>query len=70
VGGNLQSDSLAAKHSTVHVVDWACESQCHVAHSTFPAERLSAGDAIDQGMLMAQMISEIESGPLTAAEAR
>jgi hypothetical protein len=69
-GGGLQSDSLAAKHSSVHVVDWACKSERRVTRSTCSAELLSAGDAIDQGMLIARMICEIESGPLTAVEAR
>jgi hypothetical protein len=54
----------------VHVVDWGCKSQRHVARSLLSAELFSVGDAIDQGVLSARMISEVESGPLTAAEAR
>jgi hypothetical protein len=52
-GGGQQSDSLAAKQSTVRVVDRACESQRYVARSAFSAELLSAGGAVGQGMLIA-----------------
>jgi hypothetical protein len=69
-GGGHQSDPLAAKQSTVHVVDRACKSQRHVTRSSFSAGLLSVGDAVDRGMLIARMICEIKSRPLFAAEAR
>ena len=34
------------------------------------AELLGAGDAIDQGILIAHMLCELEQGPLSALEAR
>ena len=54
----------------VHVLDWTCKSQRRVARSTFSAELLSAGDAADQGILISQMLHELEHGPMTALDAR
>ena len=48
----------------------ACKSQRHVIRSTFSAELLSAGDAADQGILLAHMLHELEHGPTSALEAR
>ena len=53
-----------------HVIEWACRSQRHVTRSTFAAELLSAGDAVDQGILVSQMLCEVETGPMTAESAR
>ena len=61
---------FAGQHKTIHVLDWACKSQRHVARSTFSAELLSAGDAADQGILISHMLHELEHGPMTAHEAR
>jgi len=58
------------KNCVSHLLEWTCRAQRHVTRSTFAAELLSAGDAADQGMLIAQMMHEVEHGPLTAAEAR
>jgi len=41
-----------------------------VARSTFAAELLSAGDATDQGLLLAQQLHEMLSGPLDSTAAR
>ena len=41
-----------------------------MARSTFAAELLSAGDATDQGLLLAQQLHEMLSGPVDATEAR
>ena len=38
----------------VHILDYVCRGQRHVARSTFAAELLSAGDATDQGLLLGQ----------------
>ena len=56
--------------STVHVLDWVVKNQRHVTRSTFAAELLSGGDAVDQGMLMSQLLHEVIVGPMTATEAR
>ena len=52
------------------MLDWVCKNQRHVTRSTFAAELLSGGDAVDQGLLLSQLLHEITHGPLTAAEAR
>ena len=41
-----------------------------MARSTFAAELLSAGDTTDQGLLLAQQLHEMLSGPVDATEAR
>ena len=53
-----------------HVIEWACKSQRHVTRSTFAAELLSAGDAVDQGILVSQLMMETVSGPVSASTAR
>ena len=45
-------------------------SICRLTRSTFSAELLSGGDAVDQGMLMSQLMHELAHGPMTATEAR
>ena len=68
-GEGNDRDSFS-KNTTVHVLDWACRSQRHVTRSTFSAELLSAGDAIDQGMLISHMLYDMEHGPISMQEAR
>jgi len=41
-----------------------------VTRSTFAAELLAAGDAIDHGILLSHMIYEVEHGPMSISEAR
>ena len=53
-----------------HLIDWACKSQKCVTRSTFSAELLAAGDATDQGILLSQILWEVEVGPLTKQEAK
>ena len=68
---NPTSQSVTFTKTThAHVIEWACRSQRHVTRSTFAAELLSAGDAVDQGILVAQMLREVETGPMTAEVAR
>jgi len=64
------TEEFAGSKAVVHVLDWTCKSQRHVTRSIFSAELLSAGDAADQGILISQMIHELEHGPMTALEAR
>ena len=52
------------------MIEWACKSQRHVTRSTFAAELLSAGDAVDQGILVSQLMMETVSGPVSASTAR
>ena len=54
----------------VHVLEWVCKGQRHVARSTFAAELLSAGDAVDQGLLLVQQMHEMLVGPISASAAR
>ena len=54
----------------VHVLDWTCKAQRHVTRSTFAAELFAAGDAVEQGMLVAQILHETEKGELSAGDAR
>ncbi len=49
---------------------WACKTQRHVARSTVAAELLSVGDSVDQGILVGQMLYEVEHGAMTATQAR
>ena len=58
------------KETVVHIIDYLSKAQRHVTRSTFAAELLSAGDAIDHGLLLSQMLLEIPRGPKSAAEAR
>ncbi len=53
----------------VHILDWVCKGQRRVARSTFAAELLSAGDAADRGLLLAQQLHEMLSGPRYAVAA-
>ena len=64
------ADSFSGQRSTVHIVDWACKSQRHVTRSTFSAELLAAGDAVDQGILVSHLLYEVEHGPMNAKQAR
>ena len=66
----LRASGDFASSSNVHVVDWHCKQQRHVCRSTFAAELLASCDSVDSGVLTAQMIFEIENGPLSAADAR
>ena len=69
--GNKQTDfAPEGKETVVHIIDYLSKAQRHVTRSTFAAELLSAGDAIDHGLLLSQMLLEIPRGPKTAAEAR
>ena len=52
------------------MLDWQCKTQGHVIRSTFVAELLSGGDAVDQGLLLSQLLTEITHGPMSATEAR
>ena len=63
-------DTFENTNAKVHVVDWVCKAQRHVCRSTFAAELLGAGDAVDQGILVSHMFYEIQHGALTAAQAR
>ena len=62
--------SAFSQNTTVHILDWACRSQRHVTRSTFSAELLAGGDAVDQGLLTSHMLLELESGPISMQEAR
>ena len=48
-----QKEKDFTNSSVVHMIEWVCKGQRHVARSTFAAELLSAGDATDQGLLLA-----------------
>ena len=54
----------------VHLLDWACKSQRHVTRSTFAAELFGAGDSIDHGLLLSQLLKEVECGEISATQAR
>ena len=69
-GAGQSTESFAGESTPVHVIDWACKSQRHVTRSTFSAELLGGGDAIDHDILLSHLLYELEVGPLTAAEAR
>jgi len=58
------------KETVVHVLDWTCKNQRHVTRNTFAAELLSGGDAVDQGMLLSQLLTETTHGQMSATEAR
>ena len=57
-------------HRPMHILDWACKAQRHVSRSTFSAELLSAGEALDHSTILARLIREVEVGPMTPLEAR
>ena len=65
-----QNDTEFVCSCVVHILDYICKGQRHVARSTFAAELLSAGDATDQGLLVPQQLHEMLSGPVDATEAR
>ena len=64
------TDSSFQLSGPVHVLEWVCKGQRHVARSTFAAELLSAGDALDQGLLLVQQMHEMLVGPTSASNAR
>ena len=41
-----------------------------MTRSTFSAELLAAGDAVDQGILVSHLLFELENGPVDAKQAR
>ena len=53
----------------MHVIAWACRTQQRAARSTFAAELLSAGESVDQGVLVPHMVQELEHGPMAASTA-
>ena len=69
-GNTTESFVATQKETAVHVLDWVCKNQRHVVRSTFAAELLSGGDAVDQGLLLSQLMHELAHGPMTAVEAR
>ena len=69
-GSGCEKEDFSGTHKVVHVLDWACRRQRHVTRSTFAAELLSAGDTVDQGVVISQMIHEIENGYLSPTESR
>jgi len=69
-GAGRNTESYKSLSSTVHILDWVCKSQPHVTRSTFAAELLGAGDAVDQGLLINQMLHDVEHGVLSASDAR
>ena len=69
-GEGTSQESFTSNNPTIHVLDWACISQRLVTRSTFAAEPFAAGDALGQGMLVAQILHETEKGELSAGEAR
>ena len=69
-GDTTESFVTTQEETTVHVVDWLCKNQRHVTRSAFSAELLSGGDAVDQGLLLSQLMHELAHGPMSAVEAR
>ena len=69
-GNDSDSFCKVGSDITVHVFDWTCKKQRHVTRGTFAAELFSAGDAVDQGLLLSQLLHEISYGAAMATEAR
>merc|ERR1711873_359240 len=69
-GQGDSAESFSGQKTTMHIVDWACKSQRHVTRSTFSAELLAAGDAVDQGILVSHLLYELEHGTMDAKQAR
>ena len=67
---DLFAHKNACKSGVDHLVDQACRSQRKVSRSTFSAELQPGCDAVDQGILISQMIYEVEHGVITAAESK
>ena len=63
-------NNFDARFINCHILEWVCKAQRHVVRSTFAAELLGACDALDQGVLISQMLRESSSGVLSAAQAR
>ncbi len=58
-------------NSTVmHILEHACGSIRQVTRSTFASELLSAGDTLDNAVLLSHMIFEVENGPISVTESR
>ena len=64
--GNMQT--LVSEAATgiflhhCHIIDYYCRKQRHVTRSTFGAELYAACDAVDFGMLVIQLMQELEHG--------
>ena len=67
-GSSVRKGDVVGSNKAVHVLEWVCKSQRHVTRSPFAAELLSAGDAIDQGVVVSQMIHEVGHIYLSAVE--
>jgi hypothetical protein len=64
------SEATLGGNPRAHVIDWVCKSQRHVSRSTFASELLSAGDTVDQAIVISQMLYELRHGILEAQKAR
>eukprot|EP00972_Heterocapsa_arctica_P017795 2629053-Heterocapsa_arctica.AAC.1 len=56
----------ASPGGQVQVLDWYARKQPHVCRSTFAAELHAALDAINQGMVIQGVLTELKVGPTTA----
>ena len=61
---------IEACTASVHVLDYSCKKQRHVCRSTFGAELFAACDGADHGMLLAQILHEIQHGAVSHSVAR
>lgn len=58
------------ENTVVHVVDYMCKSQRQARISTFAAELLTAGGAVNHGLLLSQQLHAFLVGPTTTSSVR
>ena len=62
--------SIKSCATKCHILDYYCRKQRHVTRSTFGAELFGACDGADQGMLLCQLLHEVQHGACSHASAR
>ena len=55
-------------HGQVHVLDWYSRRQTHVCRSTFAAELHGVLDAVNTGMLIQMVLTEVIMGCMSAEQ--
>ena len=58
------------RNGPIHILEYLSKAQRHVTRSTFSSELHACCDAADLGVLLLQMLHEIDAGPVTAQQSR
>ncbi len=67
--GPAVTDAGDKKSAPVHVLHWARKGPRHVARNTLARKLLTAGDAVDYSLLLAQQLNKMLAGPTSSSDA-